>query len=84
MIFNEEDFQLYVEQANIPKDRLYIVVGQAGQSTKNVTFAEKSGSSEKVPRHVGVSIIFLKPVFYKKKTKKNANNNTKFNFSGNL
>lgn len=54
LIFNEEDFQLYVEQANIPKDRLYVVVG-CNETTKNVTFAEKSGSAEKAPRHVGVS-----------------------------
>lgn len=59
MIFNEEDFQLYVEQANIPKDRLYVVVGQVAQATKNVSFAEKSGCAEKAPRHVGVSDIHL-------------------------
>lgn len=62
LIFNEEDFHLYVEQANIPKDRIYIEVGCIS-ATKNVTFTEKSGSAEKVPRHDGVSdIIIYKPV----------------------
>lgn len=62
MIFNEEDFQLYVEQAN-PKDRLYVVVGS--KVPKNVIFHEKSSAPvvDKAPKHVGVSKIIYKQVF---------------------